>query len=78
MSVITVTPLLTIRHHIGAKGKDGITMRGFLLVVALLFPLMSGIVSVMMAGPVIYEPSAYMAHHPEMTFLAARPDQQPR
>ncbi len=53
-------------------------MRGFLLAVVLLLPPISGVVSVMMAGPVMYAPSAYLAHHPEMTILAARPDQQPR
>ena len=78
MNVITVTPPLTIRHHIGLMGKDGTIMRAIILVVAMFFPLTSGIVSVMMADPAVNEPGAVLAHHPEIPNIAARLDPRPR
>lgn len=47
-------------------------MRTFLIIVALLFPLTSGIVSVITAGPATSEQVSVLAYKPSATIIATR------
>jgi len=49
-------------------------MRTFILVVVLLFPLMSGIASVIMVGPAVNEPATALTHKPDVTTVAMQLD----
>ena len=49
-------------------------MRTFLIIAALLFPLTSGIVSVLMAGPTSIEPVSALTYDPPATVVASRLD----
>ena len=55
-------------------GEGWDIMRTFILVVVLLFPLMSGIASVIMAGPAVNEPATALTHKPDVTTVAMRLD----
>jgi len=50
-------------------------MRKFIFVVVLLFPLMSGITSVIMADPVASEPATALTHKFDVTTVAMRLEQ---
>ena len=50
-------------------------MRKFIFVAVLLFPLMSGITSVIMADPVTSEPAAALTQISDATTVAMRLDQ---
>ena len=55
-------------------GKDGTIMRTLLIVAALLFPMISGIVSVITAGPATNEAVSALTYAPSTKVISARLD----